>query len=791
MYRFPLSVSTRCPHCGRKLGLFRKLELCALTGETVCTKCIKEGRFSDSVWDKIPKEFQQKYRGYNWVPFLIFIVIGLFFIQSAFWKSPGWYLSDLNKTLYVLIWMIVMMAIGIGLLLASIRLPLLGSWLFYKWIGKPENKKKVEDAMKAMEDGTYTPSSRMFLMKQRLFSWLQKAGYPFLLRFSLIINIAFIPLYYIVRFNISLAGTYFSLATGILTFVMLCSNFLTIIVASAFYCHKNKENQKQKKIIELLSWLYVGQLPFLLFSLVLGVLAGWDISGELPPSLEAPLLSYHQFSIIITQVLAILLDYYLITKANPNYNVKENAYPDGWNRTTKRKVKIAFREFATLLSIIGLMTMLFLALLTLAADVTMALCVLSSIYIQFGLAIPLVFVVLKLARRKPHRYNQPYWTLVKISLIIIGINAAPLIGTMTWTNWTIEQQFSDAFGANWNSKIPADLKNHMRQVPFSFFDAFFGFDIKVNARYTIPYFQDSPRYVRSGNTILSNGSSKYSAIVDTFVFDAYLPSWAQFGGNNSEKFPVIMFLHGVGMKFGAENANLTSQYLANQGYLVCDMMYGFSGWTNNRTGMSGREARHGYDAADMLHHLGAFTYFLENNSDFYHADLNNFYVAGRSFGGWLAPVIAYGYNSTFFGTNFSNAVTIRGCIPYYGAHGIPEGGSDNFLYQSTAPEIRGSSDPTSPDYNPEWDYMDPLKLTSGSLPGVGKGCPTFAIHGTNDFMVPPGWSRRLINNLKENGQIAIGAFYPLGSHGFDAAHWNQYGQSIIYYLERFLALTRN
>ncbi|MBD3185903.1 prolyl oligopeptidase family serine peptidase, partial [Candidatus Bathyarchaeota archaeon] len=396
------------------------------------------------------------------------------------------------------------------------------------------------------------------------------------------------------------------------------------------------------------------------------------------------------------------------------------------------------------------------------------------------------------------RYNQPYWTLARVSAVVIAINLIPLVGTYTWTNSTLEAQFSDVFGSNWRDTIPDDVASRMRSVRFSWLEAFHGFEVPSNAKFTIPYCEDHPRYVKLHNgTVLANGSSKYTNITDTFVFDAYLPQWLEFNGTSMEKLPVIIFFHGIGMDFGSENVNITSQYLANQGYLVCDMMYGFVDWRKSQDettfqNRSGRARRNGYDFPDTIHHIGNFTKFLEANADEYHADLDNIYFSGRSFGGWMAAVCAYGYNTTFFGTNFSSGITVRGCLPYYGAHGIPMAGSGNLVFGSDgAVNIRGSSNPDDPDFNAEWIYFDPLQLANSSISGISQLCPTMCIHGTNDYLVVAGWSKMLDSALKENDHDSITAFYPLGSHGFDAIHFSQYGQSILYYFERFLAVTRD
>jgi hypothetical protein len=45
--------------------------------------------------------------------------------------------------------------------------------------------------------------------------------------------------------------------------------------------------------------------------------------------------------------------------------------------------------------------------------------------------------------------------------------------------------------------------------------------------------------------------------------------------------------------------------------------------------------------------------------------------------------------------------------------------------------------------------------------------------------------------IRINGQIGILGLYPMGSHATDVIHWGQYGQSVLYFMERFLALTRS
>ncbi|MHA1680509.1 MAG: alpha/beta hydrolase family protein [Promethearchaeota archaeon] len=798
MFKYPIGPPgiLRCPHCNRKLGLFKKMERCAYSGEVICSKCIVGGRFSDSVFDKIPREYQQKFRFFNLLPFVSFIIAGLWLMQNAFWSNSGWKLDNLNTLLYQLLGMIGFLAAGITLIFVSFRLPPMGSWMFYRWINKPKNLEKVRKAVELKETGNYCPSSAMFRKRVEFFDYLKKSNFKIVFYVALISNSLILPLYFTIRTNMALAGTYLSAIAGINLIVAIVSMIMVAIVSSGYYCSKQASNRVQKRVVEILSGSYIILLPIYLFSQVIALLAQWEVLSDIKPEWGAPAILVATIALVIQPFVAIALNCFLLFKAKPDYDPSHNLMPAERKKVKKQMVKYFFKGFGLILLIGGVLLFLGLALIILIADVTMALCVLSSIYFLFGAVIPLTYFTLKLMKRGNNRFNQPFWTMAKVCVIIVGINLVPVIGTSTWTNWNVDRQFDQVFGPDWESQIPGDLADRMRDVKFSWFDAFYGFDVEVNAMYTIPYCQDSPRYVKLNNgTVLSNGSSKYTGILDTFVFDAYLPQWLDFNDSSMEKLPVIILFHGVGMDFGSGNANVTSQYLANQGYLVCDMMYGFVDWrkantVSSFTNESGRPRRKGYDFPDTIQHVGNFTKFLKANEDYYHADMNNVFFSGRSFGGWMAAVCAYGYNSTYFGTNFSSNMKVSGCISYYGAHGILSGGSDNFLYSSGgASNIRGSSNPDDPDFNPDWIHYDPLQLVKSSVSGSTFLCPTISFQGTNDYLVIAGWTKMLDKALKANGHDSIAAYYPLGSHGFDAVHFSQYGQSIIYWFERFLALT--
>jgi acetyl esterase/lipase len=355
----------------------------------------------------------------------------------------------------------------------------------------------------------------------------------------------------------------------------------------------------------------------------------------------------------------------------------------------------------------------------------------------------------------------------------------------------VENQFTDVFGAEWKSQISDEEYALMHQYSFSAFDAYFGYDIPTNSKLENVYMVDSPRYVKneSSGIIVSNGSSKYDAIKQKMIFDAYLPAGSKFNttfdDGKTTKFPVIIMMHGIGMDRGSGNANLTTQYLANLGYLAIDMSYGFSGYCNVNY-ISGKEK--GYDFPDTIQQIGNFTKYLDAHQDEYHADMTNVYFAGRSFGGWMASVCAYGYNNSFMAGNFSSNMIVRGCIPYYPAYDIPSVGMNLLNEFVDVPYFRGSDNPLDADYNPEWIYYRVPELISSTVT-TGKLCPTLMFQGTGDYLVNPGWNRQYEAKLREFNRPVIAAYYPQGSHGFDAYHASPYGQSVLYYFARFLALT--
>jgi acetyl esterase/lipase len=784
-----------CPHCGRRIGFFQRIAHCALTEELVCSKCIVNERFSDAVAEKIPEEFRQKFRILD---VLVFIGMGIlvFSLLITAWPSfAGWDLGNTSNLLNTLLRTLGQWIAAFVLMVIWAKLPHASAWVFYWWIQKPKNRELIENAMKAQEKGEYTPWSKLYQTKLHIIEALKKSKLKFLFIITIGANALMIPFFFIVRFIYTLAGSWFSVIVGIIYVIALITGVFTLFAGALFYSKKAIENRKQRRIIELLSWVYALLTPVIFLSFIMAHLIRYELMDgtfTLANTLEV----VHQICFVI-QALAIIYLAFLLFKATPDYNWKANEEnAPSFQQPTLKMLYPILKGLVIILVVSLLIVALVLTMELMIADFAMAICV-TSYYLVLMYAV-IIFAALKLIQKTPRplfKYRLNYWTIVKISGIIMVANLLPLTLTTTWSNPDIEGKFNQTFGSNWQSQITPQEYARMHAAPFSWFDAYFGYSVPINAQYENVYMLDHPRYVKYGNgTILSNGTSKYANITQKMIFDAYLPATPEFditfGDGKADKLPVVIYLHGIGMDRGAGNANWTTQYIANLGYAVFDMSYGFTGWVDYP--YNGGKER-GYDVPDTIQQIGVFTKFLENNSQYYHADVSNMYFAGRSFGGWMALSCGLALNTPIKG-NYSSNVTVKGIIPFYPASDIPSAGSELFglgevlgLTDKGAPYIRGSSDPKAVDYNPEWQWYDPLWIaknaTAGTLP------PILAIQGTHDYMVPQGAVKRIEKFFSEHNHKVIACYYPFGSHGFDALHWSPYGQSILYYEARFLALT--
>jgi len=349
----------------------------------------------------------------------------------------------------------------------------------------------------------------------------------------------------------------------------------------------------------------------------------------------------------------------------------------------------------------------------------------------------------------------------------------------------MDSQFQLYYGQSWETKayLKQQVLNNsiagvalpIRTTRYSFLDNLFIYNTTANQQFNIPYLEDFPSRP-IGNT---------STIWHTFYFDAYLPPSVSFGpteqtlGKNIS-LPVVILLHGEVEDKGAWNANMTSQYLARLGFLVCDLNYGYlrtNNLGNNYTG---------YYLRDLVRHIGLFTQFLETHADYYHANLSSVFFGGRHLGGGLSLLAGLGYQSVF-SSYFSSALKIKGLIPFYPVSDI---GTDKTYFTTSVAYygqnlINGSADPTAADYNADWMTLNPIRLLEQQN---GTQIPIFFVTGTHDWIISIRYSEGFLNACRGRDVPLIYAPYLFGNDGFDGNHVSPYGQHVIYYLERFLFL---
>ena len=544
--------------------------------------------------------------------------------------------------------------------------------MYAYWISKPVNHQKVDVAIEAYAKGEWVPSTKGYQLKQKFIAFIKTSKLKFLFWIGVIVNVSMVPLFFIVRFNANLAGTLISVITGVIYLSLFVINFLIILGASAFYCDKGPENKTQRYKVEIFSWLYYLLQPvvflFLIFSDVIQLGYGDELEkvGIHNYTAAAGMMYWTiSMTLYMIQIGIIIILCLILLRSIPNFEIAKGRVPKPiFKNIQVQSTYKLIKGFGIALLFFGLLACFGLSLEIFFADFAMAICVLS--YILVILYSTLIFVLLKLVHRIPqHRYHykRPYWIIVKISVIIVGINIVPMVFTQAWTNPSMDTQFNAVFGPNWQNRIDPAMQTRMRQYQFSAFDAYFGFDIPSNALYNQVYMQDSPRYVEYGSnkTIIDNGSTVYNGnnyglenISYNMIFDAYLPAGTGFNVtfNDSKpvEYPVLIFMHGIGMDRGSGNANYTTQYFANLGYAAFDMSYGFTGYADYPY-TSGKEK--GFDFPDTIHEIGQFTKFLNAHQQFFHANMSAVYFIGRSWGGWMSAECGYLYNNPFASGNFS------------------------------------------------------------------------------------------------------------------------------------------
>jgi acetyl esterase/lipase len=367
-------------------------------------------------------------------------------------------------------------------------------------------------------------------------------------------------------------------------------------------------------------------------------------------------------------------------------------------------------------------------------------------------------ILLKITRQYPR--PTIFSAIGLIGLVFSCILFSPVIATPA-SAATADASFAAAFGANWQSRIPASAESYFQPTQFVVPGYYLGIPPK--------------QCVIDKNVLFFAGSSGSVSDLKLY-FDAYLPPNNGVGlpGHNS----TVIRIHGGAWVIGDKSmAGMlqVDEYLAAQGYCVFDIQYGMLNSTllNSSSGVSifGALSAYGTPANvvgnftmnDMMLQIGAFCKYLTAHQAEYGANLSSTFISGGSAGGQLTCATALAIANGGFASYFGTGLTIRGYIPLYPANGLV------FFDQTNS--------------TPYFD--DPSLLVNSDSP------PCLMYQGAQDGLVDPTIAQHFQDAYKNSNNPACAIIWmPEAGHGSDLYYSGYYNTFFLYYMERFLYLER-
>lgn len=326
---------------------------------------------------------------------------------------------------------------------------------------------------------------------------------------------------------------------------------------------------------------------------------------------------------------------------------------------------------------------------------------------------------------------------------------APMVGS------SFENQFLTAFGKDFMGVIPPYIQARLKHNPFSYAEMLFDApDTEFEEIKDVKYGSDDPKVQ---------------------YFDIFIPKNRDDPLNGTDRFPVIITVHGGASESASGNARGaaerdTAKYFAGlHPIIVVSPEY-----------RSPPEAHF----VEMVTDIRSVIVYLKQHASQYRIDPNQIFLLGRSRGGHLVTTAAYGSmtNNSWYKQNCGNYayndLTVRGVINLYGA--------------VDAYDVPSFHNPRMVDLNENIFGVsidaDPDLYRNGSAPYlVAAGTPpTLTLQGMLDKLVVPDESRALNNALKAHSiPRTLLLEYAIGQHGFDGLFFTPGGQIMVYFVERF------
>ncbi len=223
--------------------------------------------------------------------------------------------------------------------------------------------------------------------------------------------------------------------------------------------------------------------------------------------------------------------------------------------------------------------------------------------------------------------------------------------------------------------------------------------------------------------------------------------------------PIIVVVHGGKWQYGDSNQlTAVNHYLARRGYAVAAINY-----------RKGPENPFPAARNDVI----AAMEYLKIHAKQFSLDPNRIVLLGRSAGGQLALVVAYGVRNP----------AIRGVVSLYAPTDmIYSWENPGNPWVINASKLLRDYLGGAPNEKPEvYRKASAMQLAHASAP------PTLLLHGGRDELIWLRQSQRLSRQLTKLNVTHLLVSLGWADHGFEANLWGPGGQIYLYVLERFLA----
>ncbi|MEB3217591.1 MAG: alpha/beta hydrolase [Nostocales cyanobacterium 94392] len=343
----------------------------------------------------------------------------------------------------------------------------------------------------------------------------------------------------------------------------------------------------------------------------------------------------------------------------------------------------------------------------------------------FGLNI--IILVLSLLFIYQPQLKRIIYLFSFIGLLICSWQLASIIPTQMQMNAAMNQ----VLGAEYQQKLPAQIKKNMRKQPFILTDVFRGIKLNKTRHLT------GINFANPGGVALN--------------MEIYQPL-------KVGKYPAIIVIYGGAWQNGNPSVNPDfNRYMAARGYTVFAIDY-----------------RHApeYKFPAQLDDVNFALNFIRDRAAEYEADVEKMVLLGRSAGAHLAMLAAYQ----------RDAPPIRAVVNYYGPVNLTQGyneppNPDPINARAILEAFLGGSPQQFPAL---YETASPINYVKPNLP------PTLLIYGSRDHVVEARFGRQMYNKLRDKN-TAILLEIPWAEHSFDTIFNGVSNQLALYYIERFIA----